>query len=77
MNKKLHIQLDERLVDWDPAKDQLADIFLAKAETLKSYTEYVNNYNNSIKTLSQYSAKKSFKLFLQQQFAKVRSAISI
>jgi hypothetical protein len=72
VNKKLHLQLDERLVDWDPAKDLLADIFLARAETLRSYTEYVNNYNTALKTLSKYSTKKSFKTFLQQQFAKVR-----
>lgn len=58
-------------MEWDPAKDGLGDIFLARAETLKTYTEYVNNYNNALRTLSRYSAKKSFKTFLQQQFAKV------
>lgn len=49
MNTKFHDLLRERLEKWSDHQ-KIGDVFVSMSETFKLYTEYINNFNNSLAT---------------------------
>jgi len=55
--------LNSKMEKWT-SKQKLADVFLFMAEFLKTYTDYINNYDNAQTTLIRCSENKAFAKFL-------------
>ncbi|KAJ5076869.1 faciogenital dysplasia protein [Anaeramoeba ignava] len=68
-NNLLLTQVEERWKNWD-SNQKIGDVFLQIAAFLKTYTEYVRNYNSSINTLILLQKKKDFNRFLKKQESK-------
>jgi len=62
-NKMLLVQLESRLREW--STDQtLGDVFLQVMEFLKVYSNYIQNYDNSISMMSKLQKREDFSNFL-------------
>jgi len=62
-HQMLLTSLDERITNWSDGTE-IGIVFLEKAPVLKLYVEYVNNYDNSVKTIADCLANKNFENFL-------------
>jgi len=67
INGELLTRLDERIANWYP-EQQVGDVFVDLADALRySYAQYINNYDQALKTLSFCSHQESnFQHFLEQ-----------
>eukprot|EP00824_Muranothrix_gubernata_P019025 TRINITY_DN38545_c0_g1_i1.p1 TRINITY_DN38545_c0_g1~~TRINITY_DN38545_c0_g1_i1.p1 ORF type:complete len:557 (-),score=134.50 TRINITY_DN38545_c0_g1_i1:67-1710(-) len=68
VNETLLSDLEERMGEWPFA--QLGKSMLNIAPFLKTYTDYVNNYNRALTTLTQAKKRRDFATFLKQKEAR-------
>jgi len=57
--------LDRRVRQWGP-ETQIGDYFLQMADFLRSYSDYVNNYDQAVETLTKCEERPAFKALLQK-----------
>lgn len=60
----LYKDLSERMKTWTPRKE-IADIFITMVPFMKMYTQYVSNFDDSRKELTELREHKAFTEFLE------------
>ena len=68
-NTSLQLKIQDRVSRWS-FMQSLGDVFLQVADGLDIYTQYVNNYNNALKTLRACEEQQAYKLFVSEIRAK-------
>jgi len=58
-------ELEPKIINWSE-KQTIGEVFIKNGIALKMYTEYVNNFDNSLKTLARCSEKSAFEKFCQE-----------
>eukprot|EP00029_Vermamoeba_vermiformis_P001685 TRINITY_DN118_c1_g1_i2.p1 TRINITY_DN118_c1_g1~~TRINITY_DN118_c1_g1_i2.p1 ORF type:complete len:446 (-),score=91.32 TRINITY_DN118_c1_g1_i2:217-1554(-) len=66
IHQKILEGIEGRLANWTE-EQKIADIFLDNADTLKYYTEYVNNYNEALTCLARIQHKTKVQKYLKEK----------
>lgn len=66
IHQKILEGIEQRLANWTD-EQKIADIFLDNADTLKYYTEYVNNYNAALTCLARIQHKTKVQKYLKEK----------
>jgi hypothetical protein len=64
VNSRLLASIEERMHAWSP-NQRLGDLFLEMAAFLKTYTDYVKNFDLSLRRLADCSKNQRFETFLR------------
>eukprot|EP01102_Stenamoeba_stenopodia_P019574 TRINITY_DN742_c0_g2_i1.p1 TRINITY_DN742_c0_g2~~TRINITY_DN742_c0_g2_i1.p1 ORF type:complete len:322 (+),score=57.46 TRINITY_DN742_c0_g2_i1:1038-2003(+) len=64
IHRMLRRELEERIQNWFP-QQKLAPVFNMLCSSMKSYAQYVNNYDTAIKVLESHKSKSAFAAYLE------------